>query len=41
VATGREPRETFADGFAVNCILDAAYRSAESKRWERVEYDVS
>jgi predicted dehydrogenase len=35
----RMPRETFADGYAVNCILDAAYRSAQTKRWERVEYE--
>jgi predicted dehydrogenase len=41
VANGCEPRETFADGFAVNCILDTAYRSAQTKRWERVEYDGS
>ena len=38
VAQGRMPRETFEDGFVVNCILDAAYRSATSKRWESVEY---
>jgi len=37
VANGRTPRETFADGHIVNCVLDAAYRSAESKRWESVE----
>jgi predicted dehydrogenase len=34
---GREPRETFRDGFAVNQILDAAYRSMQSGRWEPVE----
>ena len=28
VAQKRMPRETFEDGFIVNCILDAAYRSA-------------
>jgi predicted dehydrogenase len=39
VAHGRTPRETFADGYAVNCTLDAAYRSAQTRRWERVEYD--
>ena len=39
VAAGRQPRETFADGYIVNCILDAAYRSAQTKRWERVEYE--
>jgi predicted dehydrogenase len=39
VAENRIPRETFADGFVVNCVLDAAYRSAQSKRWEPVLYD--
>jgi predicted dehydrogenase len=33
---GREPRETFRDGYAVNAILDAAYRSMHSGRWETV-----
>ncbi len=33
---GRSPRETFYDGYVVNAIMDAAYRSAESKRWEPV-----
>ncbi|HEX8940744.1 MAG TPA: Gfo/Idh/MocA family oxidoreductase [Candidatus Limnocylindrales bacterium] len=33
---GREPRETFRDGLAVNRILDAAYRSMRSGAWERV-----
>jgi predicted dehydrogenase len=31
---GRAPRETFADGLIVNEILDAAYRSMKSGRWE-------
>ncbi len=35
-----EPRETFYDGYVVNCILDACYRSAESGRWEPVELDI-
>jgi predicted dehydrogenase len=39
VDNGRMPRETFEDGYVVNCILEAAYRSAASKRWERAEYD--
>ncbi len=39
VASARMPRETFEDGYIVNCVLDAAYRSGASKRWERVEYD--
>ncbi len=38
VARGCMPRETFEDGFIVNCILDAAYRSAKSKSWEKVDY---
>jgi predicted dehydrogenase len=38
VAKGEMPRETFEDGYVVNCILDAAYRSITSKRWERVDY---
>ena len=33
---GREPRETFRDGYAVNAILDAAYRSIRSGHWELV-----
>src|SRR5258708_1860981 len=38
VANGKTPRETFEDGYVVNCILDAAYASVESKRWEKVGY---
>ncbi|MBX3239827.1 MAG: Gfo/Idh/MocA family oxidoreductase [Chitinophagaceae bacterium] len=37
---GRAPRETFYDGYVVNCVLDAAYRSAKSKLWEPVKLDV-
>jgi predicted dehydrogenase len=33
---GTEPMETFYDGYVVNAIMDAAYRSAESKQWEPV-----
>jgi predicted dehydrogenase len=33
---GAPPRETFHDGLAVNRILDAAYRSMRSGRWEPV-----
>lgn len=36
-ATGREPRETFVDGYVVNCVIDACYRSMKSGRWEPVE----
>ncbi|MBI4910164.1 MAG: Gfo/Idh/MocA family oxidoreductase [Acidobacteria bacterium] len=37
-AQGTTPRETYADGYAVNCILDAGYQSMRSKRWVRVKY---
>ena len=34
------PRETFYDGYVVNAILDAAYKSAKTKLWEPVQLDV-
>jgi len=34
---GRQPRETFYDGYVVNAIMDACYRSAKSRAWEPVE----
>jgi predicted dehydrogenase len=34
------PRETFYDGYVVNAILDAAYKSAKSKLWEPVHLDI-
>lgn len=34
--SGRPPRETFYDGYIVNAIMDAAYKSAGSKKWEPV-----
>jgi predicted dehydrogenase len=37
---GKAPVETFYDGYVVNAIIDAAYRSAESKRWEPVQLDI-
>jgi predicted dehydrogenase len=37
--SGSEPRETFRDGYVVNAVLDAAYRSMRSGRWEAVELD--
>jgi predicted dehydrogenase len=36
---GRPPAETFYDGYVVNAIMDACYRSAESRSWEPVELD--
>jgi predicted dehydrogenase len=32
-----EPRETFYDGYVVNAIMDACYKSAKTKKWEPVE----
>jgi len=37
---GRSPKETFYDGYVVNVILDAAYKSAKSKLWEPVQLDI-
>jgi len=36
---GREPMETFYDGYVVNAILDASYRSAKTRSWEPVELE--
>jgi predicted dehydrogenase len=36
---GREPMETFYDGYIVNAIVDACYRSAESGQWESIEIE--
>ena len=36
---GREPRETFYDGYVVNAIIDAAYRSARERAWAPVELE--
>ena len=33
----RPPMETFYDGYVVNAIMDAAYTSIHSKRWEPVQ----
>ncbi|MEO7664240.1 MAG: Gfo/Idh/MocA family oxidoreductase [Candidatus Limnocylindrales bacterium] len=38
---GRPPRETFEDGFVVNAVLDAAYRSIQSGRWEIPELSLA
>jgi predicted dehydrogenase len=34
------PKETFYDGYIVNAVLDAAYKSAKTKLWEPVVLDV-
>ena len=35
----REPMETFYDGYVVNAIIDACYRSMKSGRWEPIEIE--
>jgi predicted dehydrogenase len=40
VEAGREPAETFYDGYVVNAVIDAAYRSAKTKQWEPVQLPV-
>ncbi len=37
---GCPPAETFYDGYVVNAIVDACYRSAASKKWEPVELEI-
>ena len=34
---GTSPRETLYDGYVVNAVMDAAYRSARSGAWEPVD----
>jgi hypothetical protein len=37
---GQAPKETFYDGYIVNAVLDAAYKSAKTKLWEPVLLDI-
>lgn len=37
---GRDPKETFYDGYVVNAVIDAAYKSAKTKLWEPVILDI-
>ena len=37
---GKQPMETFYDGYIVNAIIDASYRAAKSKRWEPIKLDI-
>jgi len=37
---GTEAAETFYDGYVVNAVIDAAYRSAKTKQWEPVALPV-
>jgi hypothetical protein len=33
---GTSPREDFYDGYVVNAIIDACYKSIKSKQWEPI-----
>lgn len=37
VRDGATPRETYEDGYVVNCILDAGYQSMRTRRWVKVK----
>lgn len=37
---GHAAKETFYDGYVVNAILDAAYKSAATRQWEPVQLDI-
>jgi predicted dehydrogenase len=36
----KAPRETFYDGYVVNAVIDAAYKSAKTKLWEPVNLEI-
>ena len=36
---GKAPREDFYDGYVVNAIIDACYKSAKTKQWEPVDVE--
>jgi predicted dehydrogenase len=38
--SGARPMETFYDGYVVNAVMDACFRSARSKQWEPVALKV-
>lgn len=40
VESGTEPSETFYDGYIVNAVIDAAYKSSKTKQWEPVNLPV-
>ncbi|MHA7128867.1 Gfo/Idh/MocA family protein [Algoriphagus namhaensis] len=40
IEKGTQPQETFYDGYVVNAVIDAAYKSAKTKLWEPVDLKV-
>jgi predicted dehydrogenase len=39
IENNNEPQESFYDGYVVNAIIDAAYTSAQSGQWEKVQLE--
>lgn len=39
IEEGREPQESFYDGYVVNAIMDAAYASVRSRQWEALKIE--
>jgi predicted dehydrogenase len=37
---GGQPKESFYDGYVVNAVLDACYKSAKTKQWEPIKLDI-
>ena len=37
IESGRKPAEDFYDGYVVNAIIDACYKSAKTRKWEPIE----
>ncbi|MFN8464126.1 MAG: Gfo/Idh/MocA family oxidoreductase [Caldilineaceae bacterium] len=37
--SGKAPMESFYDGYVINAILDACFKSADSRKWEPIEID--
>ncbi len=40
IDNGAAPMESFYDGYIVNAIIDACYKSAQTKQWEPVQLEV-
>jgi len=36
---GRAPQETMYDGYVVNAIMDACYRSSRNRQWEAIDLE--
>lgn len=36
----KQPSETFYDGYIVNAVVDACYKSIKSKKWEKINLEI-